>query len=74
MTFVKYLKLFELLDGFLDVLTEKSKDVEKSTQDTEKIPYPKSVFFIVVNEFCERFNYYGMRSKCQCFITFASIF
>lgn len=25
--------------------------------------YPKSVFFIIVNEFCERFNYYGLRSK-----------
>ena len=23
--------------------------------------YPKAVFFIVGNEFCERFSYYGMR-------------
>ena len=23
--------------------------------------YPKSVFFILGNEFCERFSYYGMR-------------
>ena len=29
----------------------------------EKLPYPKSIFFIISNEFCERFNYYGMRSK-----------
>ncbi|CAB0011739.1 unnamed protein product [Nesidiocoris tenuis] len=28
----------------------------------EKIPYPKSVFFIIGNEFCERFSYYGMRT------------
>uniref|UniRef100_A0A0P5Y463 Oligopeptide transporter 1 n=1 Tax=Daphnia magna TaxID=35525 RepID=A0A0P5Y463_9CRUS len=27
-----------------------------------KLKYPKSVFFIVVNEFCERFNFYGMRT------------
>ncbi|XP_041987142.1 peptide transporter family 1 isoform X2 [Aricia agestis] len=27
-----------------------------------KLPYPKSVGFIVTNEFCERFSYYGMRS------------
>lgn len=29
----------------------------------EKIPYPKRVFFIIGNEFCERFNFYGMKSK-----------
>ncbi|KAI2804751.1 hypothetical protein BLOT_003739 [Blomia tropicalis] len=28
-----------------------------------KAPYPKSVIFIISNEFCERFSYYGMRSK-----------
>ena len=27
------------------------------------LPYPKSVWFIMSNEFCERFSYYGMRSK-----------
>ena len=25
--------------------------------------YPLSIFFIVVNEFCERFSYYGMRGN-----------
>ena len=29
----------------------------------QKLPYPKSVFFIVGNEFCERFSYYGMKGK-----------
>lgn len=29
----------------------------------QKIPYPKRVFFIIGNEFCERFNYYGMCSE-----------
>ncbi|CAG2069552.1 unnamed protein product, partial [Timema podura] len=28
-----------------------------------KLKYPRSVFFIISNEFCERFSYYGMRSK-----------
>lgn len=31
--------------------------------EPKKLPYPKSVFFIISNEFCERFNYYGMRSE-----------
>lgn len=30
---------------------------------SQNIRYPKSVFFIISNEFCERFSYYGMRSK-----------
>ncbi|KAF7274005.1 hypothetical protein GWI33_013306, partial [Rhynchophorus ferrugineus] len=30
-------------------------------KQVKKLPYPKSVFFIVSNEFCERFSYYGMR-------------
>uniref|UniRef100_A0A671XJL8 Solute carrier family 15 member 1 n=1 Tax=Sparus aurata TaxID=8175 RepID=A0A671XJL8_SPAAU len=28
----------------------------------EVLGYPISIFFIVVNEFCERFSYYGMRA------------
>lgn len=29
----------------------------------QPVKYPKVVFFIISNEFCERFSYYGMRSK-----------
>lgn len=29
----------------------------------QPVKYPKAVGFIISNEFCERFNYYGMRSK-----------
>ena len=36
-------------------------DVE--SEDDKKYPYPKSVFFIISTEFCERFSYYGMKSK-----------
>uniref|UniRef100_A0A3B4ZSJ8 Solute carrier family 15 member 1-like n=1 Tax=Stegastes partitus TaxID=144197 RepID=A0A3B4ZSJ8_9TELE len=31
-------------------------------QSKEVFGYPLSIFFIVVNEFCERFSYYGMRA------------
>ncbi|XP_019766198.2 peptide transporter family 1 isoform X1 [Dendroctonus ponderosae] len=40
---------------------------EEST--LEKLPYPKSVFFIVSNEFCERFSYYGMRTILTLYLT-----
>lgn len=35
---------------------------------TQKIPYPKSVFFIVSNEFCERFSFYGMRTILSLYL------
>ncbi|CAH1140861.1 unnamed protein product [Phyllotreta striolata] len=38
-------------------------------QPIKKLPYPKSVFFIVSNEFCERFNYYGMRTVLVIYLT-----
>ncbi|KAJ8389778.1 hypothetical protein AAFF_G00114840 [Aldrovandia affinis] len=43
--------------------TEKQKKSEKkSKKKVEVCGYPLSIFFIVVNEFCERFSYYGMRA------------
>ncbi|KAL6100860.1 slc15a1 [Pungitius sinensis] len=37
---------------------------QKGGRGTSKVlfGYPLSIFFIVVNEFCERFSYYGMRA------------
>ncbi|KAG7467600.1 solute carrier family 15 member 1-like [Solea senegalensis] len=35
---------------------------EKRGTSKEVCGYPLSIFFIVVNEFCERFSYYGMRA------------
>ncbi|XP_043098648.1 solute carrier family 15 member 1b [Puntigrus tetrazona] len=39
---------------------------EQRTKKTKNRPsclgYPVSIFFIVVNEFCERFSYYGMKA------------
>lgn len=34
----------------------------------EKIPYPKSVFFILSTETCERFSYYGMRTVLSLYL------
>ncbi|TNN42699.1 Solute carrier family 15 member 1 [Liparis tanakae] len=31
--------------------------------------FPVSIFFIVINEFCERFSYYGMRGELLFFIS-----
>lgn len=35
---------------------------------TQKLPYPKAVAFIVTNEFCERFSYYGMRTILSLYL------
>lgn len=43
-----------------------STDVEST--DGPKLPYPKSVFFILTTEFCERFSYYGMRAILTLFL------
>ncbi|KAL6425606.1 hypothetical protein ACFW04_009623 [Cataglyphis niger] len=34
-----------------------------------KLKYPKSVFFIVTNEFCERFSFYGMRTILALYLS-----
>nr|XP_046259451.1 solute carrier family 15 member 1 [Scatophagus argus] len=43
-----------------------NKDLKKGEKSKGKsklvLGYPLSIFFIVVNEFCERFSYYGMRA------------
>ncbi|CAH0716433.1 unnamed protein product, partial [Brenthis ino] len=33
-----------------------------------KLPYPKAVGFIITNEFCERFSYYGMRTILSLYL------
>ncbi|XP_014874385.1 solute carrier family 15 member 1-like [Poecilia latipinna] len=46
-------------------MTEKD-DLKKESKGRGKCKevfgYPISIFFIIVNEFCERFSYYGMRA------------
>ncbi|GLV45692.1 uncharacterized protein CBL_02712 [Carabus blaptoides fortunei] len=55
----------ELLDQDQASTSSSQQDVE---QQDEKIPYPKSVFFIVSNEFCERFSFYGMRTILSLYL------
>ncbi|KAK1167850.1 solute carrier family 15 member 1-like [Acipenser oxyrinchus oxyrinchus] len=42
-------------------MSEKVAD-RKPRSKVECCGYPLSIFFIVINEFCERFSYYGMRA------------
>ncbi|XP_078323606.1 peptide transporter family 1-like isoform X4 [Crassostrea virginica] len=39
------------------------------TSVTRSQKYPKSVYFILGNEFCERFSYYGMRAVLILYLT-----
>uniref|UniRef100_A0AAY4CDB1 Solute carrier family 15 member 1a n=1 Tax=Denticeps clupeoides TaxID=299321 RepID=A0AAY4CDB1_9TELE len=41
---------------------EKADGKKSKSKRVECCGYPVSIFFIVVNEFCERFSYYGMRA------------
>ncbi|CAO1383586.1 unnamed protein product [Diamesa tonsa] len=43
---------------------------EDQIEDVEpKLKYPRAIPFIVSNEFCERFNYYGMRTILVLYLT-----
>ncbi|XP_067392890.1 solute carrier family 15 member 1 [Emydura macquarii macquarii] len=48
--------------------------MEKKTKERKYGPsclgYPLSIFFIVINEFCERFSYYGMRAVLVLYFKF----
>lgn len=41
---------------------------EEAADDAKKMGYPKSVFFIISNEFCERFSFYGMRTALSLYL------
>ncbi|GAA6074073.1 solute carrier family 15 member 1b isoform X2 [Tachysurus ichikawai] len=50
--------------GPADELQDREQGKEKKNKHkAECCGYPISIFFIVVNEFCERFSYYGMRGN-----------
>lgn len=34
-----------------------------AAEHNQPLRYPKRVFLIIGNKFCERFNFYGMKSK-----------
>ena len=39
------------------------KDDDPESEGEKKYPYPKSILLIVTTEFCERYSFYGMKSK-----------
>ncbi|XP_017114580.1 peptide transporter family 1 isoform X1 [Drosophila elegans] len=51
------------------VTNGKNGQKEESNSQNGTTPYPKSVAFIISNEFCERFNYYGMRTILVLYLT-----
>ncbi|CAH1400788.1 unnamed protein product [Nezara viridula] len=56
-------ELETLLNDYPDDETEnRQRGIEK------EIKYPKSVFFIISSEFCERFSYYGMRGVLALYL------
>lgn len=51
------------------VVAEASAPTDKDVElEEEETPYPYYVFFILGNEFCERYAYYGMRSILVIFL------
>ena len=54
----------------MDEVDKKKAQGEKGGDEgqEQKLPYPKSLFFIVGNEFCERFSYYGMKSILSLYL------
>jgi hypothetical protein len=55
-TIIKYLSVFILGKNVLIWFT------------FQHVPYPKSVFFIISNEFCERFSFYVMRTNLSLYL------
>ena len=47
--------------------TEKNESDQAKNLQSQK--YPKFVFLIILNEFCERFSYYGIRTVMFIFLT-----
>ncbi|KAK3927862.1 Peptide transporter family 1 [Frankliniella fusca] len=43
-------------------------DIQDAEVPEKKLKYPKVVFFIISNEFCERFTFYGMRTVLSLFL------
>lgn len=53
--------LFPVESDDIEKLPKTLSDAEQNGH--QKVPYPKRVFFIIANEFCERLNFLGMVSK-----------
>ncbi|KAF4087049.1 hypothetical protein AMELA_G00091150 [Ameiurus melas] len=58
------------MPDLIDLTVKEKSDDEKPKKSVECCGYPVSIFFIVVNEFCERFSYYGMRAVLVLYFTY----
>ncbi len=52
-----------------NLATQKVADLQSIVEVHTNAKYPKVVFLIIVNEFCERFSYYGFRTVLYIFFT-----
>ncbi|XP_016161711.1 PREDICTED: solute carrier family 15 member 1 [Ficedula albicollis] len=62
----------ELLYGCMEqgsVLPSRVMDCGKTGKSVLCFGFPLSIFFIVINEFCERFSYYGMKAVLTLYFT-----
>jgi solute carrier family 15 oligopeptide transporter 1 len=55
--------------NFLAVEASGSNGAVDAETQQKQYKYPFQIFFIVINEFCERFNYYGMRTILALYLT-----
>ncbi|ALC48232.1 yin [Drosophila busckii] len=61
---------FDSNDDYVNDSTDSSDWSTTESEEHENNPaYPKAVAFIISNEFCERFNYYGMRAILVLYLT-----
>ncbi|XP_076679863.1 peptide transporter family 1 isoform X2 [Andrena cerasifolii] len=52
----------------MDAIQDHSDNGSNVEENQKKLKYPKSVFFIISNEFCERFSFYGMRTVLTLYL------
>ncbi|XP_014252305.1 peptide transporter family 1-like isoform X2 [Cimex lectularius] len=45
-------------------------ELSPEKKPSKNLKYPKAVFFIISNEFCERFSYYGMRAILALYLAY----
>ncbi|WAR10256.1 PEPT1-like protein [Mya arenaria] len=56
-------------NGYEPTSTSSKSDLIEKDKESNTKNYPYSVFFILSNEFCERFSYYGMRAILVLYLT-----
>ncbi|CAF0910291.1 unnamed protein product [Brachionus calyciflorus] len=61
---------FEIFESNSSSLDENKKDQINSEKESNvQLKYPKTVFLIILSEFCERFSYYGIRTVLFLYLT-----